>query len=368
MAVPATRVHSTEKKWVGKSIRRVEDPKLLAGRGGYIDDMDLPGMLHATLVLSPFAHAKIKSVDVEAARRLPGVVAVVTGAEAAELCDPLPDFGPAPDKHVWRCLAVDKVRYVGEGVAEIVAASRYPAEDARDMVEVEYEPLPAVVDPEAALTPDAPVLHEPLGSNLAYERTFVFGEVDHDIAEADLVVRDRLRWHRSGAQPLETVGAIASYDAGTGMMTIHINSLTFTSYLFLLANTLKVPSNKLDIYPVNAGGSFGSKFWAVKVGVIAAMLAKHVGFPVKFVEDRVDNISNCDHHGSDRVYDVELAVMKDGTFRGLRLDTVDDYGAYIQFGTGTHGNSLAQVVGPYRTPCVQYALHEVLTNTRQQGP
>src|SRR5437016_1557157 len=203
MAAPATRVHRTDRKWVGKSIRRVEDPKLLAGRGGYIDDMDLPGMLHATLVRSPHAHAKIKSVDVEAARRLPGVVAVVTGAEAAELCDPLPDFGPAPDKHVWRCLAVDKVRYVGEGVAAIVAESRYIAEDARDLVEVEYEPLPAVVDPEAALAPDAPVLHEPLGSNLAYERTFVFGEVDRDIAEADLVVKDRLRWHRSGAQPLE---------------------------------------------------------------------------------------------------------------------------------------------------------------------
>src|SRR6202022_3126554 len=114
------------------------------------------------------------------------------------------------------------------------------------------------------------------------------------------------------------------------------------------------------------GGSFGSKFWAVKVGVLAAMLAKHVGAPVKFVEDRLDNISNCDHHGSDRVYDVELAVMKDGTFRSLRLDTVD-YGAYIQFGTGTHGNSLAQVVGPYRTPSVQYALHAVLTNKCQQG-
>src|SRR5207253_10199767 len=108
---------------------------------GYIDDMELPGMLHATLVRSPYAHARIRKVDVEAARRLPGVVAVVTGAEAAELCNPLPDFGPAPDKHDWRCLAVDKVRYVGEAVAAVVAESRYVAEDARDLVEVEYELL-----------------------------------------------------------------------------------------------------------------------------------------------------------------------------------------------------------------------------------
>ena len=367
MAVPATRVHRTDKKWVGKSIRRLEDPKLLTGRGGYIDDIRLPGTLHATVVRSPYAHAHIKSVDVEAARKLPGVVAVVTGAEAAELCDPMPDFGPAPDKHVWRCLAVDKVRYVGEGVAAIVAESRYIAEDARDLVNVEYEPLPAVIDPEAALAPDALVLHEPLGSNLAYERTFVFGEVDRDFAEADLVVKDRLRWHRSGAQPLETVGAMASYDAGSGMMTIYINSLTFTSYLFLLANTLKIPSNRLDMHPLPAGGSFGSKLWAVKVPAIAGMLSKLTGRPVRYVEDRIENMSNCDHHGSDRVYEAELAVMKDGTLRSLRLSTVDDYGAYIQFGVGHHGNALAQVVGPYRIGSVQYRVRAVLTNKCQQG-
>jgi carbon-monoxide dehydrogenase large subunit len=367
MAMPAVREHKAEKKWVGKSIRRVEDPKFLTGRGGYIDDIRLPGMLHATLVRSPHAHARIKSIDVEAARKLPGVVAVVTGAEAAELCAPMPDFGPAPDKHVWRLLAVDKVRYVGEGVAAIAAESRYIAEDARDLVTVEYEPLPALVDPEAALAEDAPLVHEALGANLAYERSFTFGEVDRDFAEADLVVKDRLRWNRSGAQPLETVGAIASFDPGTGMLTVHVNSLTFTSYLFLLAGTLKVPSNKLDMHPLPAGGSFGSKLWAVKVPAIAGMLSKLVGRPVKYVEDRIENISNCDHHGSDRVYEAELAVMKDGTLRSLRLSTVDDYGAYIQFGVGHHGNALAQVVGPYRIGSVQYRVRAALTNKCQQG-
>jgi carbon-monoxide dehydrogenase large subunit len=362
-----TQQPKVERKWIGKSIRRVEDPRFLLGRGAYVDDITLPGMLHAAILRSPYPHATIKSIDVEAARSLPGVVAVVTGAEAAELCAPMPDFGPAPDKHVWRCLAVDKVRYVGEGVAAVVAKSRYLAEDARDLIQVDYDPLPPIVDPEQALEAGAPLVHDALGSNVAYERTFTFGDVDKDFAEAEVVVSDRLRWNRSGGQPLETVGAVAHYDLGTGMMTIHCNSLTFSHFLFMMANTLKVPSNKLDVKPVNAGGSFGSKFWAVKVAVLSGMLSKRVGRPVKLVEDRIDNISNCDHHGSDRVYYVEMAAMKDGTLRSLRLRTIDDYGAYIQFGTGTHGNSLAQLVGPYRIKTAQYQVQAVLTNKCQQG-
>src|SRR5919199_4468155 len=277
---PPTRTFTRERKWVGRSIPRVEDPKFLLGKGGYIDDMRVRGMLHAALVRSPHAHARIVSIDTEAAKRLPGVFAVVTGAEAAELTDPMPDFGPAPDKDVWRCLAVDKVRYVGEGVVAILAESRYVAEDAADLVQVEYELLEPVVDPEKAAAPGAALVHEPLGSNVAYERTFTFGEVDRDFAEADVVVRDRLRWHRSGGQPLETVGAIASFDRGTGMMTINTNTLSFTSYLFLLAGTLKVPANKLDVVPHPAGGSFGWKLWAVKVSAIAGMLSKVSGRPV----------------------------------------------------------------------------------------
>ncbi|MGH3501047.1 MAG: xanthine dehydrogenase family protein molybdopterin-binding subunit [Nocardioidaceae bacterium] len=356
-----------ERKWVGKSIRRVEDPKFLRGRGGYVADLAPPGTLHAVLLRSPHAHARIVHVDAAEARQLPGVVAVVTGADAADLCDPMPDFGPDPTKHTWRCLAHEKVRYVGEGVAVVVAENRYVAEDARDLIDVEYEPLPPVVDPEEALAADAPLVHEALGSNVAYERTFDFGDVDRDFEEAEVIVRDRLRWGRSGAQPLETVGAVANYDPGTGMMTVHTNSLSFTSYLFMLAQTLKIPANKLDVHPLPAGGSFGSKLFAVKSSAVAGMCSKLTGRPVSYVEDRVDNISNCDHHGSDRVYEVELALMRDGTMRGVKIDVVDDYGAYIQFGVGHHGNALAQVVGPYRMSSVRYRLRAVLTNKCQQG-
>ncbi|MDT7665745.1 MAG: hypothetical protein QOD04_5301, partial [Pseudonocardiales bacterium] len=364
---PPVRDHSAPRNWVGKSIRRVEDPKFLRGRGGYIADLVTPGTLHAAVLRSPHPHARILSTDITAALAAPGVHAVITGARAAELCDPLPDFGPDPANHTWRCLAAEKVRYVGEGVAVVVADSRYLAEDALPLIEVEYVPLAAVVDPEAALVDGAPLVHESLGSNLAYERTFDFGEVERDFAEADVVISDRLRWRRSGGQPLETVGAIADYDHATGQLTVDTNSLSFTSYLFMVAGTLKIPANRLDIRPVPAGGSFGSKLFATKPAVLAAMCSREVGRKVVYLEDRVDNISNCDHHGSDRVYEVELAMMRDGTMRGIKIDTVDDYGAYIQFGVGHHGNALAQVVGPYQMTSVRYRVRAALTNKNQQG-
>jgi CO/xanthine dehydrogenase Mo-binding subunit len=181
------------------------------------------------------------------------------------------------------------------------------------------------------------------------------------------VVEDRLQWGRSGAQPLETVGAIASYDSGTGQLTVWVNSLTFTSYLFLLAGTLKIPSNKLDVHPVPAGGSFGSKLWAVKQAAIASMLSKVTDRPVKYMEDRHDALSNNDHSGSDRIYYASLAVKNDGTMTGLKVHAIEDYGAYIQFGVGHHGNALAQVVGPYRIGAVEYGVQAVLTNKNQQG-
>lgn len=366
-AAPPVRTHPTDRRWVGQSIRRVEDPKFLRGKGGYIADRVTPDTLQAAVLRSPHPHARILRVDIDAATAAPGVHAVITGARAAELCDPLPDFGPDPANHTWRCLAVDKVRYVGEGVAVVVAENRYLAEDAIELIDVEYEPLPPVVDPEAALAEDAPLVHEALGSNCAYDREFDFGEVDRDFAAADIVVTDRLRWHRSGGQPLETVGAVADYDTATGHLTIETNSLSFTSYLFMVAGTLKMPANKLDLHPVPAGGSFGTKLFATKPAVIAGMCSRVTGRKVAYIEDRSDNITNCDHHGSDRVYDVELAVLRDGTIRSIKIDTVEDYGAYIQFGVGHHGNALAQVVGPYTIGSVRYRVRAALTNKNQQG-
>jgi CO/xanthine dehydrogenase Mo-binding subunit len=354
-------------KWIGRSVRRVEDPKFLRGLGKYIADLEFPSMLHAAVLRSVHAHARIVGIDAEAARQLPGVVAVVTGAEAAEIVDPLPDSGPAPDKHVFRVLAVDKVRFMGEGVALVVAESRYVAEDALELIEVDYEPLPPIVDPAAAAEDTSNLVHEALGTNIAYERTFVFGNVADDFEAADLVVADRLHWHRGAAQPLDNAGAVAVYDPASGEMTIHTNSISMTWLSFALAGTLRVPSNKLDLVPYPSGGSFGARFSCWRAMTTAALGSKVTGRPVKYVEDRLDHITNGDHHASDRRYAMQLAVTRDGIFKSLRTEVIDDYGAYIHFGVGTHGNALAQFTGPYRIASAEYRLRAVLTNKTQQG-
>jgi CO/xanthine dehydrogenase Mo-binding subunit len=354
--------------WVGKSIRRVEDPKFLRGRGGYVGDLVFQGTLHAAVLRSTEPHAKIVSIDISAAERARGVHAVITGADAATETDTLPDFGPDAERHGWRCLAVDKVRYVGEGVAVVVADDRYLAEDALDLIIVEYESLPAVTDPESAMEEGAALVHDVLGTNIAFERSFDFGEdVDDAFETADIVVEERLRWRRSAGQPLETVGAVANWDPSRGDMTIHTNSLSFTSYLFLVAGTLRIPVSRLNVIPTPAGGSFGSKLFATKAAVIAGLCSRRVGRPVSFLEDRVDAMANCDHHGSDRIYDARLALTKDGRFTGLDIDCIDDYGAYMQFGVGHHGNALAQVNGPYVIEAVRYKVRAVVTNKNQQG-
>ena len=355
----------SERRWLGKSLNRVEDPRFLRGQGRYVDDLKLPGMLHAAIVRSPHAHARIVSIDTAKAEALPGVVRVVTGRDVAERAAPLPSFGAGPI--VQDLLATEKVRHYGEAVAAVVAENRYVAEDACELIEVVYEELPVVLDPVAASEEGAPLVHEALGTNVAYERTFTFGEVDRAFAEADRSVTTELYWPRSTGMPMETNGAIGDYDPGTGVVTIYANSMNFTYFLWLIAASLKVPASKLRLVPVVAGGSFGSKFFMHKVPTFAGFLSMLVGRPVKYVEDRVTHIVNNDHHGSDRRYTASLAFDDDGTMHALRIDCVDDYGAYLQFGTGTHGNALSQIVGPYRIGHVEYSLRAVLTNKNQQG-
>jgi CO/xanthine dehydrogenase Mo-binding subunit len=353
-------------RWIGRSMKRVEDPRLLTGAGTYIDDIHLPNMAQAAVLRSPHAHARIKAIDASRAKALPGVILVMTGAEAAQKTGALPCFANPPVKQM--CLAVDRVRHVGEPVAAVVAESRYIAEDALELIEVEYEPLPVMADPEAAARASGDgVLHPDRGnSNVAFRRSFDFGPVDEAFAGADRIVRRRLRWPRSGAQPMETVGAVAEYNRGTGKFTIHANSSMYNYVGWLVGASLGVPAHKVNIVPTLAGGSFGSKIFTHKVMVLAATLARACGRPVKYLEDRIDNITACDNHGCDRSYDVELAV-KDGVMTGLKCRVLDDYGAYFQFGVGHHGNALSQITGPYRIGSVRLDLTAVFTNKCQQG-
>jgi len=353
-------------RWIGRSMKRVEDPRLLTGHGTYVDDVHLSAMAHAAVLRSPHAHARIKSIDTSRAKALPGIILVMTGAEAAQKSGPLPCFANPPVKEM--CIAVDRVRHVGEPVAAVVAESRYLAEDAIELIDVSYEPLPVMADPEeAARATGDGVLHPERGdTNIAFRRSFDFGPVDEDFAQADHVIRRKLRWARSGAQPMETVGAVAEYNPGTGKFTIHANSSMYNYVGWLVAASLGVPAHRLNIVPTLAGGSFGSKIFTHRVMVITATLARACGRPVKYIEDRIDNITACDNHGCDRIYDVELAI-KDGLMTGIKCRVIDDYGAYFQFGVGHHGNALSQITGPYRLRSARLDLTAVLTNKCQQG-
>jgi CO/xanthine dehydrogenase Mo-binding subunit len=262
---------------------------------------------------------------------------------------------------------VDKVRFAGEAVAAVAAVDRYTAEDACALIEVEYEPLPALTDPSSAMAPSAPKIHETLPGNVVFAKTLSFGDVAGDFAAADRVIRRRLRWHRASAQPLETAGAVCRYDPVAQRMDVWSNTNMINFVGWLIAGTLKVPASKLNIHPMYVGGSFGSKHVLGKVIAIAGMLARRASRPVKFMEDRVDNLIASENLACDRFYDAELAVTADGVFTSLRVKVVDDYGAYFQFGHGTHGNALAQATGPYRIRSFEYSVQCVLTNKCQQG-
>ncbi|MDP8923980.1 MAG: xanthine dehydrogenase family protein molybdopterin-binding subunit [Chloroflexota bacterium] len=355
-----------KRTWVGTSVKRREDPKILAGRGTYIDDVKLPGMLHAAVLRSPHAHARIVRIDTSEALKVPGVVAVLTGQDATKYVDPMPAFCAEPVKQ--HAIAIDTVRFGGEAVAAVAATSRYAAEDACARIDVEYEVLPPLNDPFEAMKPEAPRLHDTLESNVVFERTLSFGDVAGDFARADRVIKRRLRWHRMGAQPIETAGAVASFDPFSGMMTVWSNTNMYSYIPWVFAQMLRVPNNRLKIIPCLVGGSFGSKHLLSKCFLVAGALAKATGRPVKFMEDRIDNLAANDNVGPDRFYEAELAVANDGEFLGLRLDIVDDYGAYFQqFATGQHGNALSQPTGPYRIKSLEYGVKAVLTNKVQQG-
>lgn len=354
--------------WIGQSIKRVEDPRILAGKGGYIDDMTVPGMAHAAMVSSPHAHARIVSIDTSKAKALPGVIGVYTGADLATVVDPCPSFASPPVPQ--HAMAIDKVRHVGEVVAAVVAEDRYIAEDAAELVEVEWEMLPANVDIEAALeaTGDAVLHPDDRDSNKALDESFTFGPVEEDFAAADHIIKRKLRWNRSSAQAIETCGVVAQFDPFKGGYTIHANSNFYNFIPFVIGGSLRVSPGELRIVPVLTGGSFGSKVFTHKIIILTGGLSRLAGVPVKYIEDRLEHFTNSDSHGSDRLYDAELAVAEDGTFKSLRFTVLDDYGAYLQFGVGTHGNAMAQVTGPYQIGSFGMRVIAVLTNKTQQGP
>jgi CO/xanthine dehydrogenase Mo-binding subunit len=246
-------------RWVGAPLPLKEDRRLVAGRGRFIDDLGQPNLLHAAMLRSPHAHARIVAVDASAAAALPGVTAVLTGADAARLSGPLRPLIPTTSAVADYCLAVDRVRYVGEPVAAVAAVDRATAEDALERIAVTYEPLPAVVDPEGAIRPDAPLLYPELGSNVIWHDTLTYGDVDGGMARAHGVLRERFSMQRYASTPLETFGVMAAYDAGTDSYELWTNDQRPGLTISVVAAALGVPQSRLRLTCPDIGGSFGNK-------------------------------------------------------------------------------------------------------------
>jgi CO/xanthine dehydrogenase Mo-binding subunit len=352
---------------VGKSIARREDKVLLTGRARFTDDVTMPRMGVVATLPSPYAHARILSIDTSKAKALPGVYCVVTGRQAKEYCGPLPSLSSAPIEQY--CIAVDKVRHVGEPVAAVLAENRYIAEDAVALIEVEYEPLVPVSTIQGAMeaTGDA-IIHEQLKTNIAAKRHYVWGPVEESFSTAHHVVRRTFKWPRVGPQPIETNAAVADYDPVRESMTIFSNLSMSALVGGMLGNTMKIAPNKMNFYPMYVGGSFGGKCTNLHSTAIAAVLSRIAGRPAKYIEDRLEHMTNGNSHGSDREYVAELCCNKDGIFTALRLRVVDDYGAYFGMNLGSHGNSLAQVTGPYKIGALEYDVTAVFSNKTQQAP
>jgi 2-furoyl-CoA dehydrogenase large subunit len=354
--------------WIGRRVARVEDARLLTGRGRFIDDHPPIGDIHAaTIVRSPHAHARIMGYDVSAALRMEGVVGVVTGEDVARFTRPFPVGVTAP-VHYY-CAATDKVRFVGEPVAVVVARSRYLAEDAADAVGVEYEPLPAVVDVERALEPDAPILHEAVGTNLAGHRRLVYGDPDRAFAEADVVIRERFRFPKYGSTPIETYGVIARWDDVEEVYTVWSNFMGPFIMHGLVARVLGVPENRLRfIVSTDIGGSFGIKSAMYPYIALVALAARRTGAPVKWIEDRREHLL-ASSSGTDRVAHRELAAKKDGTVLGMRYRWLDNVGGYIRSPEpGCSFRPTGNFVGPYRFQHLEVDASVVMTNKSLTGP
>src|SRR5437764_4517521 len=358
----------TEKGWIGRPVRRVEDARLLTGRGTYIDDHPpVANLFHAAIVRSPHAHARILGYEVKAARALQGIVGVLTGEDVLKHTKPFAVGVTAP-VHYY-CAATDKARFVGEPVAVVVGKSRYVAEDAADLVQVRYEPLPAVVDPERGLEPDAPVLHEAVGSNLANNRRLVYGDPDRAFREADVVVKERFKFPKYGSTPIETYGVVARWDALDGVCTVWSNFMGPFIMHPLTARVLGLAENRLRfIVPPDIGGSFGIKSSIYPYIALIALAAKHAGVPVKWIEDRREQLL-ASSSGTDRVAYREVAAKKDGTVLGMRFKWLDNVGGYIRSPEpGCSFRPTGNFVGPYRFQHLEVEASVVMTNKSLTGP
>jgi carbon-monoxide dehydrogenase large subunit len=346
-------------------MKRVEDPRLLKGIGTFTDDIKLPGMLHAVILRSPHAHARIRSIDTAAARQLPGVAAVLTGSDLNDACGAVPCAAAIPDLKAPRhtALAGERAYFVGHAVAVVVATDPYIARDALDLIDVDYEPLDVVTDPEKAATEGSPLTHPELGTNIAFTHSVAGGsDIDDAFRKADRVIKHRLFHQRLTPMPIEPRGVVASFHAGEGTLTLWTSTQIPHLVRTLLPGMIGIAENKLRIVAPEVGGGFGAKLNLYAEEALCAHLAMRLNTPVKWIESRRENAAST-IHGRDQIGDYEVAVKNDGTILGIRAKTIADLGSYCQLLTPMVPTLTGLVLtGCYRIPAVSIEIVGVYTH------
>jgi CO/xanthine dehydrogenase Mo-binding subunit len=347
------------------SDRRVrEDRRFVAGKGRFAADVALPNTKHVALVTSPHPAARIVAIDKSRALALPGVHLVLDGSELAEATQPL--LAGLDTPHVpRRPLAVGTARYAGEWVAAVVADSRAVAEDALALVDIDYEPLPFVLDAEEAYAAGSPVVHPDHGSNVLLDRTFTWGEVDRDFAESRHQLSLRVKWGRSATVPLETFNVLASWDPWREILDVWA-SIQMPKFPDQVALALRLPQSAVRVHhDVDVGGSYGVKR-GIKHAVLVGHLTRRLGCPIRLIEDRLENMQGGDAHGPERLFDVDVAFDDAGVIRSMKMRALDNVGAYAGRSPFQLGKPVGAIVGPYRIKSVRYQAIAVTSNKTVQ--
>src|SRR5881396_2692776 len=370
MPDPSPRRPDTDpQRYVGQPLKRLEDPKLITGAGQYVEDLKLPGLTYLAFLRSPHAHARVTAIRIEAAQNAPGVVRVVTAKDLGPL-RPTPYMVVLPGLKAfpYQYLADGVVDSTGVPVAAVVAESPSLARDAADLIEVEYESLPAVSDPERALGPGAPLVHPEFGTNQAFSFPMKGGDVNAAFARAAHVARVRVEHNRLAGAPMEPRGVVARYDVGTGELTLWLTTQNPFTTRADLASVLDYPEHKLRLVALDVGGGFGVKGPLYREEVIAAVLARQLRRPVQWMSTRNEDLLTT-HHGRATVTEAEAAVTSDGEIIGLRAKAIFDLGAHLLSLSivPTMSNSI-HVLGPYRIQNAELLSVGVYTNTGPTGP